>query len=72
MKAVEHLYAVQVYTLDRWRTVFVSSFEADGEDAYKVALRLSTAPVRLVDFSVDGVDFIPTFARNYRVLDQRI
>lgn len=71
MKAVEHLYAVQLFTMDLWRTVFVSSFEPDAHDAYKITLGLRSDPTRLVDFSVDGVDFIATFARNFRVLSQR-
>lgn len=79
VKMVEALYCVQEWTSDEvWSTLAVYSNQYDASEYY-AALRLAMlndptrippAPVRLVAFAVDGVDFIATHARDFTTLDR--
>lgn len=68
---VKRIWCVQLWDQEMWRTVYLCSFAGDAEVAYRDVLELSTLPVRLVAFRVDGADFVATYARDFAVCESR-
>lgn len=70
------LFVVQLFADEAWRTVYVSSYRPEAEEAFdEVDSELSdidwATSARLVEFTVRGVNFIATHAVDFRRLEQR-
>jgi hypothetical protein len=65
---ISKLFAVQVFRDDKWQTLYLCSGYAEAADVFDECYAYPE-PVRLVWYKVDGVDFVATYARDFRVLD---
>lgn len=67
---ISKLFAVQVFRDARWQSLLLSSDVNTAMDVYDEC-HSYTEPVRLVWLKVDDVDFVMTYARDFRVLASR-
>lgn len=66
------LQAIQHFTGEVWRTIYVSSYPGDVDEAYRdLAHAAPLSTLRRVSFGVDNYDFIAIYARDFSVLDLR-
>jgi hypothetical protein len=75
-RELQALFVVQLFADDAWRSVYVSSFREEAEEAFDEVDSELTAmdwdtSARLVEFAVKGVDFIATHSDDFRRLAQR-
>jgi hypothetical protein len=68
---ITELHCIQIFQNDIWKTCYVSSFATDAADTYDELLTMVDSTLRLVTFGVQGVDFIATQARDFKVLGLR-
>lgn len=68
MGNLSELYCVQVWDDEAWKTIYVSSFHGDADEVFRNELYSWDGPRRLALFTVDGVDFIATHARDFKLV----
>lgn len=65
------IHAIQQFTGEVWRTIYLSSFPQDVADTYMDIREHTNATLRAVRFTVDSYDFLATHARDFAVLALR-
>lgn len=64
------IYAIQHWTGDVWRTIYLSTWHSDVEESYLDLLTHTNAALRHVVFGVDNYDFVAIHARDFFVEDR--
>lgn len=67
------VYAVQLFTAEKWKSIYISSFLPDAEASLAAtdAIVQGALPIRLVRFVVKDFDFVAVYGRDFAVLQRK-
>jgi hypothetical protein len=67
------VYAVQLFTAEKWKSIYISSFLPDAEFSLTATNDIvkGVLPVRLVKFVVKDFDFLGVYCKDFAVLQRK-